>query len=183
MTSAYSETPTERIPGRAWTVRLTGHSDRSATVTCTTTACRMPPRSKDLATLRAFAAQMRPHPDAACHCRAQKCASHPEATVHCAGAVVLILRHDPTVGWVWSVEEVCAARAPLLPNVTGLARAAKPGRTGEQPAAQVPVSARPAVPGGFSSPTATPAEAGPAPAGRSRRSPNASRSRRMRQGR
>ncbi|MFD7702798.1 hypothetical protein [Streptomyces caelestis] len=108
MTTTSSETSTERVPGRAWTVRITGHSDRTASVSCSTAACRMPARSKDLAALRAFAARhaaahakaatVRPH--AWCHCGSQNCAAHPETTTHCAGAVLLILRHDATVGRV-----------------------------------------------------------------------------------
>ncbi|WP_258308328.1 hypothetical protein [Streptomyces sp. NWU339] len=56
--------------------------------TDSTEACRMQPRSKDLAALRTFTAQHaaahakaarpRPHPDAVCHRRAHKCASHPD---------------------------------------------------------------------------------------------------------
>ncbi|PWI06702.1 hypothetical protein DIZ27_31810 [Streptomyces sp. NWU339] len=185
MTTAYSEPSTERVPGRAWTVRITGHSDRSATVSCSTSACRMPPRSKDLAALRAFAARhaaaharaatVRPH--AWCHCGSQRCAAHPDATTHCAGAVLLILRHDPTVGRVWSVEEVCEACAPLLAHATVLARAAQPRRRAAQPtAAQPPVqvpAARPGIPGGFSAPATGPAEveSRTAPARRGRRAP------------
>ncbi|GAB7111132.1 hypothetical protein JCM4814A_94510 [Streptomyces phaeofaciens JCM 4814] len=171
MTTAYNDTSTERVPGRAWTIRLTGHADRTAAVTCSTAACRMPPRSKDIAALRAFAAQhaaaharaatVRPH--AYCHCGSQRCAAHPGTPTHCAGTVVLILRHDPTVGRVWSVEEVCAACAPLIPHVTVLARAAaRPPRTTDKPPAPrtpaptpASASAGQAVPGGFSSPATT----------------------------
>ncbi|MEZ3182713.1 hypothetical protein KYY02_29860 [Streptomyces pimonensis] len=181
-----NETPTERVPGRAWTVRITGHSDRSATVSCSTPACRMPARSKDLAALRAFAARhaaahakaatVRPH--AWCHCGSQGCAAHPETAAHCAGAVLLVLRHDPTVGRVWNVEEVCETCAPLLPNVTVLARATRPRRPTAQPTTAVP-AARPAVPGGFSSPATGPAEAESrtATARRSRRAPQRARRR------
>ncbi|MER6452768.1 hypothetical protein ABT270_09085 [Streptomyces sp900105245] len=179
MTTAHTETPTERVPGRAWTIRLTGHSDRSATVSCTTAACRMPPRSKDLAALRAFAAQhAAAHAKAAtvranarCHCGSTGCEAHPDARTHCAGAVTLILRHDPTVGRVWTIEEVCAACAPLIPHTTVVARAARPSRTVEQPAATVPAPAQASVPGGFSSPTAGPADSAPAPGRRSGRRP------------
>ncbi|MET9509421.1 hypothetical protein ABZX62_13215 [Streptomyces flavidovirens] len=49
--------------------------------------------------------------NASCHCRAQRCATHEHThehtRVHCAGTVVLVLRHDPTVGQVWTLEEVC----------------------------------------------------------------------------
>ncbi|MGW8954690.1 hypothetical protein [Streptomyces sp. NPDC055709] len=158
MTTAHSESSTERIPGRAWTVRLIGHADRSATVTCTTAACRMPARSKDLAALRIFAAQhvaahakaatLRPH--ASCHCRAQQCGAHPDTRVYCSGGVVLILRHDPTVGRVWTVEEVCEACAPLIPTARVLARAQRQPPAAP-PAERVPAPARSSVPGGFSS--------------------------------
>ncbi|MFF9220310.1 hypothetical protein [Streptomyces viridosporus] len=197
MTTAYSETPTERVPGRTWTVRITGHGDRSATVSCTTPACRMPARSKDLAALRAFAARhaaaharaatVRPH--ARCHCGSQGCAAHPEATAHCAGAVLLILRHDATVGRVWSVEEVCETCAPLLAHATVLARAATPRRRPAPPATAPPAApvpaVRPSVPGGFSAPATGPteAESRTAPARRSRRAPQRTRRRRSGQSR
>ncbi|MER6434592.1 hypothetical protein ABT272_44645 [Streptomyces sp900105245] len=171
MTTAHTETPTERVPGRAWTIRLTGHSDRSATVACTTAACRMPPRSKDLNVLRAFAAQhAAAHAKAAtvrgnarCHCGSTGCEAHPDTRTHCAGAVTLILRHDPTVGRVWTIEEVCAACAPLIPHARIVARATRPRRTVEQPAATVPANAPASVPGGFSSSNAGPADGAPAP--------------------
>lgn len=197
MTTAYSETPTERVPGRAWTVRITGHSDRSATVSCSTSACRMPPRSKDLTMLRAFAARHAAahakaatvHPHAWCHCGSQHCAAHPETKTHCAGAVLLILRHDPTVGRVWSIEEVCETCAPLLAHATVLARAATPRRrpaapqpAAAQPAAPVP-TARPSIPGGFSAPATGPAEDRTVPARRSRRASQRTRRRRPGQSR
>ncbi|MFE5407018.1 hypothetical protein ACFQ9Z_38230 [Streptomyces sp. NPDC056580] len=177
VTTAHTETPTDRVPGRAWTIRLTGHSDRSATVSCTTEACRMPPRSKDLAALRAFAAQHAAahakaatvRPNAWCHCGSTRCEAHPDTRTHCAGAVTLILRHDPTVGRVWTIEEVCAACAPLIPHTTVVARAARPRPTVEQPTAAVPAPARAGVPGGFSSPDTAPADGAPAPGRRSGR--------------
>ncbi|MFF5158441.1 hypothetical protein ACFY3N_19785 [Streptomyces sp. NPDC000348] len=197
MTTAYSQTPTERVPGRAWTVRITGHSDRSATVSCSTPACRMPSRSKDLAALRAFAARhAAAHAKAAtvrahawCHCGSQSCEAHPDTKTHCAGAVLLILRHDATVGRVWNVEEVCEACAPLLLHTTVVARAAQPRRRPAQPATAPPAgavpAARPSVPGGFSSPATGPTEAEglATPARRSRRSPQRAHRRRPRQGR
>ncbi|GGW78142.1 hypothetical protein [Streptomyces galilaeus] len=197
MTSVYSESTTERVPGRAWTVRLHGYSDRSATVTCTTEACRMPPRSKDLGSLRAFAARHAAaharaatvRPNAWCHCGSQRCGAHPDARTHCAGAVVMILRHDATVRRVWSVEEVCETCAPLIPNATVLARVARPARSPQRPAAapapaQVPAAVRPAgVAGGFSSPSAAPAEDTAAPARRSRRTPQRADRRRFGQAR
>lgn len=190
MTTAYSESPTERVPGRVWTVRLTGHADRTATVTCSTTACRMPSRSKDLAALRAFAAgHAAAHARAAtvranarCHCGAQQCEAHPDTRTQCAGAVVLVLQHDPAVGRVWTLEEICEACARVLPHISVLARAQRPSRTSERPAAErpaaeAPVLARPGIPGGFSSLAAGPADAAPAPARRPRRAPRPSRGR------
>ncbi|MET9134571.1 hypothetical protein [Streptomyces antibioticus] len=73
------------------------------------------------------------------HCGTQRCAAHPDTPTHCAGTVVLTLRHDPTVGRVWSVEEVRAGCGPLIAHVTVLARAAaRPPRTTEKPPAPVP---------------------------------------------
>ncbi|MGW1626286.1 hypothetical protein [Streptomyces sp. NPDC002172] len=171
MTTAASEPSTDRVPGRVWTVRLTGHSDRTATVTCSTAACRMPPRSKDLAGLRTFAAQHAAaharvatvHAHAWCHCGSTQCATHPDTPAHCAGGVTLVLQHDPVVGRVWTLSEVCEACAPLIPNARILARAARPPRAdqrrdGQGPGTQVPLPARPGIPGGFSSPTAQPFE-------------------------
>ncbi|MCZ1011968.1 hypothetical protein [Streptomyces lydicus] len=185
MTTAHNETSTERVPGRAWTVRLTGHSDRSATVTCSTRACRMPPRSKDLATLRTFAARHAAahakaatiRPNAWCHCGSQRCAAHPDK-VHCAGAVVMILRHDPTQRCAWSVEEVCETCAPLIPHTTILARAGRPHRSNEQPVQQTSAPVRPGIPGGFSSAATSSAQGKPAPARRARRAPQQPRRRR-----
>lgn len=192
MTTANSESSTTvRIPGRGWTVRLTGHTDRSATVTCTAT-CRMPARSRDLATLRRFAAQHAAahakaatvRPNAACHCRSQRCDAHAANKVHCSGAVVMILRHDPSVGQVWIVEEVCESCAPLIPHARILARATAPARTAPvkpAAAAQVPAPARPDVMGLFSSAgaaadsgrdTVRPSRSG---SGRPRRSPRQGR--------
>lgn len=155
-----------RVPGRGWTVRLTGHSDRSASVTCTAT-CRMPGRSRDIAALRRFAAQHAAahakaatvRPNASCHCRAERCEAHPGHKAPCAGGVVMILRHDPVVGQVWIVEEVCETCAPLIPHARVLARAGTPRRAAAvapagpdaAPAAQVPAPARPGVPSLFSS--------------------------------
>ncbi|MGP3953478.1 hypothetical protein [Streptomyces sp. 7N604] len=161
VTTAYNESSTERIPGRSWTVRLTGHSDRTASVSCSTVACRMPPRSRNLAALRTFAAQHAAaharaatiRPNASCHCRAQHCAAH-QAKVRCAGGVVMILRHDPTVGREWTVEEVCESCAPLIAHATIVGRAdrARSAAT-TKPAKKVPTPARSSVPTGFSSPS------------------------------
>ncbi|MGW7244271.1 hypothetical protein [Streptomyces sp. NPDC054804] len=171
MTTAASEPSTERVPGRIWTVRLSGHADRTATVTCTTAACRMPPRSKDLAGLRAFAAQHAAaharvatvHANARCHCGTSQCAAHPDTPAYCAGGVALVLQHDPVVGRVWTLSEVCEACAPLIPHARILARGTRPPRAtqlrdGQGPVAQVPLPARPGIPGGFSSPAAQPSE-------------------------
>ncbi|MEU6097717.1 hypothetical protein [Streptomyces sp. NPDC047079] len=141
----------------------------------------MPPRSKDLAGLRAFAAQHAAaharvatvHANAWCHCGSTQCAAHPDTPAHCAGGVALVLQHDPVVGRVWTLQEVCAACAPLIPNARILARVAQPSgaswrRDGQVPAAQLPMPARPGIPGGFSSPTVQPAEG---PVRQSRRRP------------
>ncbi|MFF3257010.1 hypothetical protein ACFYWP_39920 [Actinacidiphila glaucinigra] len=164
MTSATTPAATERVPGRVWTIRLEGHADRTATVTCSSTACKMPPRSRDLKALRTFAAQHAVaharvatiRPDAACHCRARQCTAHGDTKVLCSGGVVLILRHDPAVGRVWTVEEVCQVCAPMIPHAKPMGTAAR-ARTAEvaKPAAataSVPAQARTSVPGGFSAP-------------------------------
>lgn len=173
VTTAASEPSTERVPGRVWTVRLAGHADRTVTVTCSSTACRMPPRSKDLARLRMFAAQHAAaharaaivHANAWCHCGASQCAIHADRPAHCAGGVALVLQHDPVVGRVWTLEEVCEACAPLIPNARVLAHAPRPPHASRRrdgqvqvPVPQVPMPVRPGIPGGFSSPTAQPAE-------------------------
>ncbi|MFD6335085.1 hypothetical protein ACFWGI_36675 [Streptomyces niveus] len=189
MTTANSESSTERVPGRAWTVRLIGHGGRAASVTCSTAACRMPNRSEDLTALRTFAAAHAAahakaatiNPHAYCHCGSQRCGAHPGTKTSCAGAVVMILRHDPIVRRVWSLEEVCAMCAPLIPNATLLARAVRPNRTTTPPIksdGQVPSPARPGIAGGFSS---APAEGDPAPGRTPRRAPE--RPRRRRSGR
>ncbi|MFJ8201017.1 hypothetical protein [Streptomyces sp. NPDC096152] len=190
MTTASSEALTERIPGRSWTVRLTGHADRTATVTCSIAACRMPARSRDLAALRAFAARHAAaharaatvRANASCHCRAEHCEAHPQATVHhCTGGVLLILRHDATVGRVWVVEEVCESCAPLIPHASVVGRAQRRPTPVVQRAETVPAPDVPRVPGGFSSAGA--ADTGPQPARRPRRSPRPPRGRSSRQGR
>ncbi|MFJ7631020.1 hypothetical protein ACIQZN_31520 [Streptomyces sp. NPDC097595] len=139
----------------------------------------MPTRSEDLAALRAFAARHAAahakaavlRPNARCHCGLESCGAHPDVKGHCAGAVLLILRHDPVMRRVWSVEEVCEACAPLLPNATVLARAERPRRTPERAVTQAasPVRERAVVAGGFSSPAAPGAEDA-APLRRPRRS-------------
>ncbi|WP_331732830.1 hypothetical protein [Streptomyces sp. NBC_01718] len=175
VTTAYSESSIERTPGRSWTVRLIGYSDRSATITCSTVGCRMPSRSKDLVALRTFAARhavahakaaaIRSH--ASCHCHAQRCVAHPHGKVHCSGGMVMIGRHDPTVGRVWTVEEVCETCARLIPHATVIAHAVPARPAAAQPTPQIPGPARPVVPGGFSS-AGTGAKDGPAAPRRSR---------------
>ncbi|MER7720862.1 hypothetical protein ABTX99_28625 [Streptomyces flaveolus] len=191
MTTVLTETSIERIPGRAWTVRIVGHGRSSASVTCSTAACRMPARSEDLAALRAFAARHAAarakaatvRPNAWCHCGSQRCGAHPDTKTHCAGAVLLIVRHDPVMRRVWSVEEVCETCAPLIPNAAVLARAERPRRVLDRPTTQAPAApVRPVVAGGFSSPAA-PGAGDAAPVRRSRRSSQRSQPRRSGQGR
>ncbi|MFD7812118.1 hypothetical protein ACFV6E_04080 [Streptomyces sp. NPDC059785] len=175
MDLAYTETPPTRRPGRIWTVRVTGHSDRTASVACSS-PCGMPPRSRDLAALRRFAeahvaAHARAatvHPDAACACRQAQCSTHEGTQVHCAGTVLLVMRHDPAVGQVWTLSEVCAACAPLMTHARIVGRAVPRSRPAAAPAAATgapeagtgapdvgagaaPGAAAP-VPGGFSAP-------------------------------
>ncbi|MER6564056.1 hypothetical protein ABT300_41325 [Streptomyces sp. NPDC001027] len=138
----HPDAPSARRPGRCWTIRVVGHRDRTASVTCSS-ACAMPPRSRDLAALRRFAeahaaAHARAaavHHDAACWCRRQRCAPHEDVRVSCAGTVVLVLRHDPSVGQVWTLSEVCSSCAPLMPHTRVLSRAAAPRPRTPDPAA------------------------------------------------
>ncbi|MEU0678096.1 hypothetical protein ABZ330_35605 [Streptomyces sp. NPDC006172] len=137
----------------------------------------MPPRSRDLTALRRFAeAHAAAHAkaaavrhDAACWCRHERCALHEGVRVACAGSVVLVLRHNPAVGQVWTLSEVCSACAPLMTHTRVLGRAAPPPREGvaagpgrRAPAEQPAVSDSPGatsprlVPGGFSAPAAGP---------------------------
>ncbi|MFR9794898.1 hypothetical protein ACL02U_03195 [Streptomyces sp. MS06] len=168
MALAYPEAPSARRPGRTWTIRVVGHRDRTASVTCSS-ACAMPARSRDLAALRRFAeAHAAAHaraaavrPDAACWCRMQRCSAHEGSRVGCAGPVVLVLRHDPAVGQVWTLSEVCSACAPLINHGRVVARSAPadPARVPEQPRPAAAPSPAPAghlqaVPGGFSAPAA-----------------------------
>ncbi|MFD3440451.1 hypothetical protein ACFWU3_23420 [Streptomyces sp. NPDC058685] len=143
-----STTPTElttgRTPGRTWTVRLTGHADRTATVTCSTAACTMPAKSRDVAGLRRFAAlhaashakAARVRERAACQCWTQGCTAHEGMRVHCSGSTVLVLRHDPAVGCVWQLAEVCAACAKLMTHTRVVGLPAPPPTA--QPAARAP---------------------------------------------
>ncbi|MEU3611974.1 hypothetical protein ABZ725_06600 [Streptomyces sp. NPDC006872] len=158
--------PSARRPGRCWTIRVVGHRDRTASVTCSS-ACAMPPRSRDLPALRRFAVAHAAahakaaavHHDAACWCRRQRCALHEGARVACAGAVVLVLRHDPAVGQVWTLSEVCSACAASLPHARVLSRPAPPrpriAQAARDAEARPPAVGPPRlVPGGFSAPSA-----------------------------
>ncbi|ATZ28838.1 hypothetical protein SLAV_35340 [Streptomyces lavendulae subsp. lavendulae] len=156
--------PASRVAGRTWTVRLTGHADHTVSVTCSTGACRMPPRSKDTVAMRRFAAEhIRAHarlatvrPNAACACRAADCSYHEDSRASCTGTPLLVLIHNPAVGQVWTLAEICQACARLIHHITVLGRAqgaAPAPRT--QPAAET-APARVAVAGGFSSPEAAP---------------------------
>ncbi|MEU0787753.1 hypothetical protein ABZ341_40240 [Streptomyces sp. NPDC006173] len=140
----------------------------------------MPPRSRDLAALRRFAeahvgAHARAatvHPDAACACRQTQCASHEGSQVHCMGSVLLVLRHDPAVGQVWTLMEVCAACAPLMNHTRVLGKALPRTRTPVAPAPETPTAgtsaAVPAVAGGFSAPSGPGFNSSDAPAAPSR---------------
>ncbi|MDQ0956852.1 hypothetical protein QFZ66_000730 [Streptomyces sp. B4I13] len=155
MALLHPDAPSARRPGRCWTIRVVGHRDRTASVTCSS-ACAMPPRSRDLAALRRFAeahtaAHARAaavHHDAACWCRRQRCAPHEDVRVSCAGTVVLVLRHDPSVGQVWTLSEVCSACAPLMPHTRVLSRATAPRPRVPDPAAAPEANARTAGPAG-----------------------------------
>ncbi|MER5871109.1 hypothetical protein [Streptomyces sp. NPDC002044] len=172
--------PGSRVTGRTWTVRLTGHGDHTVSVSCSVEACRMPPRSKDIAAMRRFAAEhVRAHarlatvrPNAACACRAAECAFHEHARAACAGAPLLLLVHNPAVGQVWTLAEICQGCAPLISHITVLGRSRRPSAAGAVPNTSVspspsspfsagsgpadPGPARVSVPGGFSSPEAAP---------------------------
>ncbi|MFF8601304.1 hypothetical protein ACF065_23240 [Streptomyces sp. NPDC015232] len=187
------------MPGRTWTIRLTGHPDHSATVTCTTPGCRMPARSKDLAALRTFAAEhVRAHarlasarPNAACACGASDCRHHTARTT-CTGRTLLVLIHHPAIAEVWTLAEICQACAPLIAHATVLAgaggdstgrdslaarAAAAAAATPASPAAAAPPAPAPpgapvppAVPMMFSSPEAAGGPAAPVPSPHRRRS-------------
>lgn len=162
----------------------------------------MPPRSRDIAALRRFAeahaaAHARAaavHHDAACWCRRQQCALHEGTRVNCAGGVVLVLRHDPAIGQVWTLSEVCSACAPLMPHGRVASRAVPPpapprdpdrasGRASDREPFASPAPAGPPVvvpprlvPGGFSAPAGE-AGQGPGPERRAGRRHGAGRRR------
>ncbi|MEU6865847.1 hypothetical protein ABZ924_21760 [Streptomyces sp. NPDC046876] len=146
------------MPGRTWTVRLTGHADHTVSVTCSTAACRMPSRSKDATAMRRFAAEhIKAHgrlagarPNASCSCGGAGCTHH-ESRVHCAGTSLLLLVHNPAIGRVWTLAEVCQACARNIPHITILATAKPALPTPAAPVVEQPAQ-RAAVPGGFSSP-------------------------------
>ncbi|MFD6113779.1 hypothetical protein ACFWG0_27225 [Streptomyces yangpuensis] len=147
-------------------------------VTCSTAACRMPPRSKDAASMRRFAAEhIKAHgrlasarPNAACSCGSAQCALH-ESRVHCTGNSLLVLVHNPAVGQVWTLADVCQTCARDIPHITILATAKPAVPTPAAPSAEQPAP-RTAVPGGFSSPEAAP---DPSPGRRQPHRPNRSR--------
>ncbi|WP_256251720.1 hypothetical protein [Streptomyces sp. yr375] len=164
----HPDAPSARRPGRSWTIRVVGHRDRTASVTCSS-PCSMPPRSRDIAALRRFAeAHAGAHAraaavrhDAACSCRRERCALHEDTRVACAGAVVLVLRHDPSVGQVWTLSEVCAACAPLLPHTRVLSRATPPPpRAPETTAETATGPTAPMAPTGPTGPTGREAHGG-----------------------
>ncbi|MGW6535248.1 hypothetical protein ACWGBV_25935 [Streptomyces sp. NPDC055051] len=157
------------MPGRTWTIRLTGHHDHSARVSCTTTGCRMPDRSKDVRALRAFAAEhvraharlATPRPHASCACGGSGCRHH-QTRATCFGRTLLVLIHNPAVGEVWTLAEICEACAPLITHARIVARSAAPAearRTERVPEPRTAAPAAPAAPGAgvpvlFSSPEA-----------------------------
>ncbi|WP_326782765.1 hypothetical protein [Streptomyces sp. NBC_00151] len=147
----------------------------------------MPARSRDLAGLRRFAeAHVGAHaraatvrPDAACACWQAQCASHEGTRIYCAGTVLLVLRHDPAIGQVWTLMEVCAACAPVMTHTHVLGKAVPVPRTrtlaatpAAPPAAATDATGAPAgvraVAGGFSAPSGPGFNSSDAPAAPSR---------------
>ncbi|MGP3690141.1 hypothetical protein ACTVZO_36515 [Streptomyces sp. IBSNAI002] len=128
----------------------------------------MPPRSKDTTAMRRFAAEhVRAHarlatvrPNAACACLAAECGYHEDTRAACTGAPLLVLIHNPAVGQVWTLAEICQGCAPLISHTAVLGRAQRPtAARAAAPAAVPPAPASPAhvaVAGGFSSPEAAP---------------------------
>ncbi|WP_370416529.1 hypothetical protein [Streptomyces fradiae] len=156
------------MPGRTWTIRLTGHPDHSATVTCTTPGCRMPARSKDLASLRTFAAEhVRAHarlatvrPNAACACGASDCRHHSARTT-CTGRTLLVLIHNPVIAEVWTLAEICQACAPLISHASVLAGAGGASTGRDSLAARAAAAAASAAASAGSAPAVSPAPAAP----------------------
>ncbi|MFF7296686.1 hypothetical protein [Streptomyces sp. NPDC008265] len=94
-------------------------------------------------------------PNADCSCGAAQCALH-EARVLCGGSALLVLVHNPAVGQVWTLAEVCQACARQIPHTTVLATGSPAAAPAPQGAVGVPPAPRAAVPGGFSSPETAP---------------------------
>ncbi|MET9348453.1 hypothetical protein [Streptomyces termitum] len=124
----------------------------------------MPERSKDVRALRAFAAEhvraharlAAPRPNAACACGGAGCRHH-RARALCAGPTLLVLIHNPAIGEVWTLAEICAGCAPLITHARVVARAAAPAgprteRVPEPRTAPGGAAPAPAVPALFSSP-------------------------------
>ncbi|MFB7982606.1 hypothetical protein [Streptomyces vinaceus] len=114
---------------------------------------------------RAHARLATVRPNAACACRAAECGFHEDTRASCTGAPLLVLIHNPAVGQVWTLAEICQACAPLISHTAVLGRAEQsaPPRSAAAsapasslPASPAPAAARAAVAGGFSSPEAAP---------------------------
>ncbi|MFK0238993.1 hypothetical protein [Streptomyces vinaceus] len=116
---------------------------------------------------RAHARLATVRPNAACACRAAECGFHEDTRASCTGAPLLVLIHNPAVGQVWTLAEICQACAPLISHTAVLGRAEQsaPPRSaagsgsGSAPTSSLsaaPAPARAAVAGGFSSPEAAP---------------------------
>ncbi|MGW8355513.1 hypothetical protein [Streptomyces wedmorensis] len=93
-------------------------------------------------------------PNAACSCGSMQCALH-ETPAHCAGPSLLVLVHNPAVGQVWTLAEVCQACARNITHITILATAKPALPIPTAPSVEQPTQ-RAAVPGGFSSPEVAP---------------------------
>ncbi len=144
----------------------------------------MPERSKDVRALRAFAADhvraharlATPRPNAACACGGAGCRHH-QARALCSGRTLLVLIHNPAVGEVWTLAEICEACAPLITHARIVARAPSPAETrGPERVPEprtapgaVPAASAPGVPVLFSSPEAAGGAVDPAASRPSRR--------------
>ncbi|GGY70170.1 hypothetical protein GCM10010363_59120 [Streptomyces omiyaensis] len=147
----------------------------------------MPDRSKDVRALRAFAAEhvraharlATPRPHASCACGGAGCRHH-QARALCSGRTLLVLIHNPAVGEVWTLAEICEACAPLITHARVVARAPSPAETRgpervpepRTAARTAPAAPGPGVPVLFSSPEAAGGatdSAGPRQARRPRR--------------
>ncbi|MFE2011382.1 hypothetical protein [Streptomyces sp. NPDC059491] len=113
-------------------------------MTCSTAACRMPPRSRDINALRLFAHQhahaharlAAPRPGATCACAAAECRYHANRAT-CVGRNLLLLIHNRLVGDVWTLAEVCQGCAPHITHTTVLTGATAPPGT-SAPAPRTP---------------------------------------------